>query len=96
MQVAGALWQALAMLVACGTNTPRPSLPPGLYNYAKALEELEAGLLGGFFYKHFRWACLGAALCSASSAVDEPPTPRKASMALCLGAARWRSMPGSS
>jgi hypothetical protein len=32
--------------------------PPhtGLYNYAKALEEVEAGLLGGFFYKHFRLA----------------------------------------
>ena len=33
-----------------------PSLPApcaGLYNYCKALEALETGLLGGFFYKHY-------------------------------------------
>jgi hypothetical protein len=36
-------------------STPlHPLIQIGLYNYAKALEELEAGLLGGFFYKHYR------------------------------------------
>jgi hypothetical protein len=44
------------------SSTPSASVatasapPAGLYNYAKALEEVEAGLLGGFFYKHFRLA----------------------------------------
>ena len=30
-----------------------PDSHAGLYNYAKALEDVEAGLLAGFFYKHF-------------------------------------------
>ena len=29
---------------------------PGLYGYAKALEDAECALLGGFFYQHFRLA----------------------------------------
>ena len=30
-----------------------PEKQPGLYSYAKALEAIESGLLGGFYYKHF-------------------------------------------
>ncbi|KAL4425507.1 hypothetical protein ABPG75_009523 [Micractinium tetrahymenae] len=30
-----------------------PDRSPGLYNYARALEVLETGLLGGFYYKHY-------------------------------------------
>ena len=57
------------------------SPPPGLYNYAKALEELEAGLLGGFFYKHFRWGApqplhLLRLLPAATRAAGLPATPR--------------------
>ena len=33
-----------------------PDCYAGLYNYAKALEDVEAGLLAGFFYKHFSLA----------------------------------------
>ena len=33
-----------------------PDAHVGLYNYAKALETVEAGLLGGFYYQHFRLA----------------------------------------
>lgn len=33
------------------------SRAPGLYNFAKSLEDLETGLLGGFFFGHF---CLAA------------------------------------
>ncbi|KAL3134108.1 hypothetical protein ABBQ32_008530 [Trebouxia sp. C0010 RCD-2024] len=33
-----------------------PDSHAGLYNYAKALEDVEAGLLAGFFYKHFSLA----------------------------------------
>ena len=40
----------------CPPTRP-PARPPGLYNYAKALEDAESGLLGGFYYKHF---CLAA------------------------------------
>lgn len=30
-----------------------PTRTAGLYNYCKALEAVETGLLGGFFYRHF-------------------------------------------
>jgi selenocysteine lyase/cysteine desulfurase/tryptophan 2,3-dioxygenase len=30
-----------------------PEKQPGLYAYAKALESIESGLLGGFYYKHY-------------------------------------------
>ena len=33
-----------------------PDAHVGLYSYAKALETVEAGLLGGFYYQHFRLA----------------------------------------
>ena len=33
-----------------------PDMHVGLYTYVKALEAVEAGLLGGFFYQHFRLA----------------------------------------
>lgn len=36
-----------------------PDAHVGLYNYAKALETVEAGLLGGFYYQHFRLAGAG-------------------------------------
>lgn len=31
----------------------KPEKQPGLYSYAKALEAIESGLNGGFYYKHF-------------------------------------------
>ena len=30
-----------------------PEKQPGLYSYAKALESIESGLLGGFYFKHY-------------------------------------------
>ena len=30
---------------------PAPSCPAGLYSFCKALETLETGVLGGFFFK---------------------------------------------
>lgn len=41
-----------------------PDSHAGLYNYAKALEDVEAGLLAGFFYKHF---CLASNVIGSES-----------------------------
>ena len=41
-----------------------PDCHAGLYNYAKALEDVEAGLLAGFFYKHF---CLASNVIGSES-----------------------------
>ena len=41
-----------------------PDSHAGLYNYAKALEDVEAGLLAGFFYKHF---CLASNVIGSQS-----------------------------
>ena len=41
-----------------------PDFHAGLYNYAKALEDVEAGLLAGFFYKHY---CLASNVIGSES-----------------------------
>ncbi|KAL0045339.1 hypothetical protein WJX82_004255 [Trebouxia sp. C0006] len=45
-------------------SSPQASPQSGLYNYAKALEDVEAGLLAGFFYKHF---CLASNVIGSES-----------------------------
>lgn len=58
-----------------------PDAYAGLYNYAKALEDVEAGLLAGFFFKHYclasnvigsqsKGTCLNAWLCTSLSATS--------------------------
>ena len=44
-----------------------PDAYAGLYNYAKALEEVEAGLLAGFFFKHY---CLASNVIGSQSKGD--------------------------
>ena len=41
-----------------------PDAHAGLYNYAKALEDVEAGLLAGFFHKHY---CLASNVIGSQS-----------------------------
>lgn len=41
-----------------------PDAYAGLYNYAKALEDVEAGLLAGFFFKHY---CLASNVIGSQS-----------------------------
>lgn len=44
-----------------------PDAYAGLYNYAKALEDVEAGLLAGFFFKHY---CLASNVIGSQSKGD--------------------------
>ena len=54
-----------------------PDSHAGLYNYAKALEDVEAGLLAGFFYKHFCLASnvIGSESKGEADAVQSPYKP---------------------
>lgn len=49
-----------------------PDAYAGLYNYAKALEDVEAGLLAGFFFKHY---CLASNVIGSQSKGTESWTP---------------------
>ena len=49
-----------------------PDSHAGLYNYAKALEDVEAGLLAGFFYKHF---CLASNVIGSESKGEKLSLP---------------------
>lgn len=55
-QSAGAVEAREAKLEGLLEVYEEPDSYAGLYNYAKALEDVEAGLLAGFFYKHFSLA----------------------------------------
>ena len=58
-----------------------PDSHAGLYNYAKALEDVEAGLLAGFFYKHF---CLASNVIGSESKGEIAAVQSPCSMSACI------------
>lgn len=69
-----------------------PDSHAGLYNYAKALEDVEAGLLAGFFYKHF---CLASNVIGSESKGMLPClhlTFSSLDMAICTVSSMYRAL----